>query len=1176
TPIAGRRHQDIKPIIGVFVNTLPLRNYPGGHKTIDEFLTETRQRTIEAYENQEYPFEELVEKADVQRDAGRNPIFDVMLTLGNFDDTQLEIPGLKLKPCEYETKVSKFDMTWNCLEGDAGLQLAVNYSTKLFKKETIRRFITYFERIAAAVLDEPGQKIAEIEILTTQERWQILYDFNDTAVGYPKVKTLRQLFEQQVEKSPTALAVIYENEQLTYAELNKRANALAEQLTAEGTKPNSIIALETERSLGMIIGIMAALKAGAAYMPIAPEYPGARKRYMIKDSGAKILIRKLSQVNQQEEVSAGCKIIDINAPGDTNSFNSPNSPNSFNSSDLAYLIYTSGTTGKPKGVAIENRNVVNLVEALEKGIYNYEEPVNISLVSPYIFDASVKQIFPALLLGHTLHVIPEQMRFDGYQLVVYYTGKKIHVADGTPFHLKLIMNAARELDADFPVRQFVIGGEVLERDLAAKIVNTVGRDDFRIVNVYGPTECSDVTSTYRIDRKTLPQKGKIPIGKPIANVKIYITGRYGNLQGIGVPGELCIGGSGLGRGYLNRPETTHERFVPNPFAKPAKKTFGKAIQTPATQVVHETPTAPQTLYKTGDIARWQPDGNIEFLGRLDHQVKIRGFRIELEEIESLLLEHQDINEAVILVKGDKKEDHYLCAYIASEKEITNPQIRDFLSRKLPHYMLPAHTVRIDTIPLTATGKIDRKALPEPEIIAADNFIAPRNRVEETLATLWTPLLGIEKKHIGIDDNFFHQGGHSLKAMMLIAKIHKALKVAVPLQEIFAKPTIRTLSAYIGTKVQDKFLSINAVEKKEHYPASSAQKRLHFIQQMEPENTGYNMPIFVKLEGQLNKTRLEETFLKLIQRHESFRTCFEVIEGEILQKVIQPHEVEFQIQYYEAGSEGPEDIIKRFVRCFTLSNAPLIRIGLINVKNTVVPTNILLVDTHHTIADGISRRILTGEFMNLYAGKELLPLKLHYKDYSEWQNQTKEKERAKKQETYWLKQFEGEIPVLNLPTDYPRPAIRTFEGKKLFFRLDEGETDALKSIALAHGATLYMVLLTLFNSFLSKLSGQEDIIIGTPTAGRGHVDLGDIIGMFVNTLGLRNQPHGDKTYEEFLDHVKETTLNAFDNQDYQFEELVETLDISRDASRNPLFDVMFLLQNMELTKIEIPGLKLKPF
>ncbi|MCP4147330.1 MAG: AMP-binding protein, partial [bacterium] len=661
--------------------------------------------------------------------------------------------------------------------------------------------------------------------------------------------------------------------------------------------------------------------------------------------------------------------------------------------------------------------------------------------------------------------------------------------------------------------------------------------------------------------------------------RVYIVDKNTRPVPIGIPGELCIAGDGVALGYLDRPELTAEKFNRIEVKlKQHRKEKQRALNT-----AHSTY---DRIYRTGDRAAWRPDGNIQFMGRIDQQVKIRGYRIELKEIENRVSAHKAVTEAVVVAATEGAGEKYLCAYYVpaagSGPELTTDIIQT-LEKELPAYMIPVHFVPLETIPVTPNGKLDVRALPGPKITAPGTVTAPTDDLEKTLAAIWTTVLFANEDAplIGIDDDFFRIGGHSLKATVLITKIQKELNVKITLGEIFKTTTIRGQAAYIKKAVKEKYNTIEPGEKKEYYPASSAQKRLYILQQMEPETTGYNMPAIMQLEGELQKNRMEEAFLKLIHRHESLCTYFETIEGETVQKVYQPHEVPFKIQYYKAGHEELETVVNRFIRSFTLSVAPLIRVGLIeesagkNRTGQGPETNILMLDMHHTIADGISRRILAKEFLDYYAGKELAPLRLQYKDYTRWQRGEKQQNAVKKQEEYWLKQYEGQIPVLDLPTDYPRPVIQTFEGKESPFKIDKGETVALKKLANEQGTTLFMVLLTLFNICLSKLSGQEDIIVGTVTAGRRHSELGGIVGMFVNTLAIRNHQASDSTTGEFLDKIKETTLGAFENQDYQFEELVDKLNINRDLSRNALFDVAILLQNMELAKIEIPGMKLRP-
>ncbi|MCP4156049.1 MAG: amino acid adenylation domain-containing protein, partial [bacterium] len=592
------------------------------------------------------------------------------------------------------------------------------------------------------------------------------------------------------------------------------------------------------------------------------------------------------------------------------------------------------------------------------------------------------------------------------------------------------------------------------------------------------------------------------------------------------------------------------------------------------------------FYSTGDLARWRSDGNIEFLGRADHQVKIRGYRVELGEIEKRLLEKEGIKEAVVMAREDNGGAKYLCAYIvAGDRAPENPELRQHLTQTLPDYMIPTYIVNQEKIPLTANGKVDTKALPEPEIKSATAYRAPRNETEKKLVTIWADLLNIDTSRaettLGIDDNFFNLGGHSLKATILTARIQKEFNVKLQLTQLFKTPRIRDIAGHIKSTVKKGNHAIEPAPEKENYRLSSAQKRLYILQQMDENSTGYNMGEMVILEGTLDKGKLANTFKQLIHRHESLRTSFHVEEGEPVQKIENEVQLEIESTTVTGGDREVRQEAEKFFRPFPLSRAPLMRVGLLKTgqetQDVAKTQHILMVDMHHIISDGISMGLFIREFMEIYSGAKPAPHTLQYKDYSHWQNSRKWQEINKEQEAWWRKQFEGEIPVLNIPTDYPRPAVWSFEGKTTGFEITKGETQQLQQMAVKNKTTLFVILLTIYNIMLAKLSGQEIVVIGTPVMGRPHADLQTIIGIFINTLALKNEPAAAKTYKEFLGEVGSRTLEALENQEYPFENLVDKLTgISRDTGRNPLFDVMLSLQAQEEAEVKIPGLQLKPY
>ncbi|UCH93006.1 MAG: amino acid adenylation domain-containing protein, partial [Candidatus Aminicenantes bacterium] len=1144
TPVAGRRHADLQSVIGMFINTLALHNYPRGDRTFENFLKEVKIRTLEAFENQDYPFEDLVERLQLPRDSNRNPLFEVMFVHQNMELPTLEISQLRLAPYHGKVEASKFDITVHVHEFGPRITFTIEFCTKLFKAATIQRIAGYFEKIVTGVAGMPGQKISAIDLISEEEKNQVLYQFNNPVREFPTRKMLHQLFEEQVETTPDRTALLGEEEgwkgrrvegnkeeesHLTYKELNEKANQLAYKLIEKGVKPDTIVGIMSERSLDMIIGILGILKAGGAYMPIDPNYPEKRIKYMLTDSSASILLtsREISNLSSQQ------------------AFN--NSPKGFPS--LAYIIYTSGTTGKPKGVMIEHSSVVNFVVSQTR-YFNITVHDRVLQFSSICFDASVEQIFISLINGAILVLINKDTLMDKNQFESFIMSRSISHLHAVPSFLNSI-----DLKGSYPLKRVISGGDVCPVPLARQLSCWCN-----FYNKYGPTE----TTITSIEMK-VPADGpddsllRLSIGKPINNTVVYLLDEGMKLVPPGVTAELYIGGEGVARGYLNQPELTAERFLP------ASSMFNMS---------HKS-----YIYRTGDLARWLPEGNIEFLGRIDHQVKIRGFRIELGEIENRLLKHDSIKEALVLTGKDKDGEEYLCAYIvpvgvtAVDKNSEIPGLREFISRTLPDYMIPSYFIYLDKVPLTPNGKVNRRALPGPEAWeTGENRTAPRDLVEEKLAAIWSEVLKISQTAFGIDDEFFRLGGYSLKAMILISSIHKKLGVKVPLVQLFKTPTIMGLSRYIKEMRPGKYISIDPAEKKEYYLLSPAQKRLYVLQQLDLAGTAYNLlyKMYLDLGEEVHVEKLTDTFKTLIARHESLRTSFALVEEQPVQII--RDEVEFSVDDYDIGSilkqtdeKNPgtepqtviENIIKGYSRTFDLSRAPLFRVGLIKAGER---NHILLIDMHHIITDGLSRDILSGEFKALYwnRGEQLPGLRLQYKDYARWQMGIEHQESIKQQETYWLQMFSGQLPVLNLATDYQRPLVKGFEGRIVYFLLKGEDMENLKKSAAENNATLYMSILAVLNILLAKLTGQEDIILGTPVAARRHADLEGIVGMFVNTLALRNFPQQDKTFKAFLKEVRVRTLEAFENQEYQFEELVDKVSVRRDTSRNPIFDIMVSL------------------
>ena len=1186
TPVAGRRYADLEKLIGMFVNTLPMRNFPGGQKNTREFLYQVKEQCLSAFENQEYQFEDLVEQVEVIRDAGRNPLFDVMFVLNNINtgSARADITG-EFEKKEFDSeltvgndleRVSKFDLTISAVESGDNLFIGFQYCTRLFKEETIQRFAGYFKRLVSSIMESSWIKLVDIQIISPEEKERLLFDFNNSEIDYPKDKSIQQLFEEQVVRTPDRIAVAAGGS-ITYRESNLRSNGLARLLNQKGVGPGTIVALMADRTIDTISGILGILKAGGAYLPIIPDYPMERKSFMLKDSSVDILVlgKELEHTNHSM-VKPGLEKIFIDSSAQTHRSISkpPRAPVKPAADELAYVIYTSGTTGRPKGVLVEHRSAVNTVTWFGRA-YHLKPGTHVLLMSDYIFDPSVNQIFGSLLNGSKLHITEKSLITNAVLLRQYIEKHQINIINFVPVFFKELLSRGPKLSS---IQVVLSGGERLDDSIKEDIINK----GYVLYNQYGPTETTIDALVEKCSQE------KVTLGTPISNTRCYILSKYHYLVPIGIAGELYIGGSGVARGYLNNPDLTDQRFIR---LNPQTLNY-KSNSLPKSRIKKQKALGGITvgqrflpdarLYKTGDLTRWLANGTIEFMGRLDSQVKIRGYRIEPGEIENWLLKYPGVLEAVLVAAEDKSGDKYICAYVVSDKELVVSNLRDYLLKNVPDYMVPSYFMKIDRVPLMPNGKVDRKALPAPQLKAAADYIPPGSAIEIKLVQLWFEVLGVEDSIIGIDSNFFELGGHSLKATILVSRIHKVLNVKIPLTEVFRSPTIRGLARYIHAAAQERYVAIEPVEKREYYGLSSAQKRMYILHRVDSERTLYNMSSVVKLEGNLNEIKFEQAIQKLVNRHESLRTSFDSVNGKLVQKI--QYSVEFKVEYHwsrDSLQESPdsnievESIIEKIIRPFDLADAPLMRVGIIKFPGQI-NKHILVVDMHHIISDGTSMTLITRDFMSLYADQELPKLRIHYKDFSEWQHNLIISGEMRKQEEYWSDQFKNGIPKLGMLTDFPRISGQTQQGKSISFELDIELTKNLNDLALETKTSLFILLMAAFTILLSKSTNQEDIVVGTGIFGRKHTDQENIVGMFVNMLALRNHPAGHKTFVEYLEEVKKNTLNAFENQDYQFDELVAKLNIPREYGRNPIFDTQFTLQNAEQATIKIPGLELKPY
>lgn len=1106
-----------------FINTiLVLRSQLTKEMSFKKLLLQIKDTLIEAVDHQNYPVEQLIDLLDITSPGIGFPIFDVAVMVENIH-AQSDLAGVNP------------NLVFSLARINEQIEGKVIYNSGLYQQDSIVRFMGHFTSVLEQVLMNLDIQIQDIEILSETEKHQLLAEFNDTKTAYPKEKTLQALFEEQVANNPDQVAVKFSGESVTYGELNERANQLAWELRNWGVKANTVVGMLVERSIDMMVGIWGILKAGGAYLPIDPGYPLERIYYMLEDSETELL---LTHRGLDEQIDFQGEIIDLDTAElyqrDTSNLEQINT-----SEDTVYIVYTSGTTGLPKGILTKHHNVSRVVK--ETNYIEITPKDRILQLSNYAFDGSVFDMFGAHLNGARLVMLKKEDILEINKLAETIRSEGITIFFVTTALFNTLVDT--NLEALQNIRKVLFGGERISVPHAARALDFLGED--KMIHVYGPTE-STVYATYYFINEVDPKATNIPIGKPLANTEIFVLDQELNLVPIGATGELCITGDGLANGYLKRPELTMEKFVDHPFGSGEK------------------------LYRTGDLVRLLPDGNIEFIGRVDHQVKIRGFRIELGEIQAKLLNYDLIKEAIVVVTGDSSDTKSLCAYFVGEAEIDLTDLREFLAQDLPEYMIPLCMIQLKKMPLTPNGKIDRKALPEPDgsLGIGMEYVAPRDQIEEKLVAIWEEILKIEG--IGIRNDFFELGGHSLKATTLVSKIHKELNINVPLREIFQRTTVEAQSEYIRGAEESIYYAIEPLEEAEYYPVSSAQKRVLVLNKIEGDNISYNMPTQMTIQGALDWQRFQEAFKALVDRHEILRTSFAFIEGEAIQKV--HPEIDFTIEYLKAEQDKVDEISQEFIRPFILCQAPLLRVKLIQ---TAPDEHIFLFDMHHIISDGTSMGILIRDFVDLYQGNDLPELRIQYKDFSAWQNQLFSTDLFQRQEVYWVEQFADEVPILNLPTDYPRPKKQSFDGAKVQFELDEELTTALRQLTMETDTTLFMVLLAAYNILLYKYSGQEDIVVGTPISGRRHSDLENLIGMFINTLSMRNYPKANLSFNEFLTDLKKRSLQAYENQDYQFETLVSKLEIQRDMSRNPLFDVMFILQNMEIPEIEMNELKFIP-
>lgn len=1153
-PSANRDLPETEGLFGFLINTLVLRFDFSDNPTFGEVLDQVRRDVLDAQANQDVPFERLVEELGAERDPSRPPLFQVMFAFQNAPKSINFSTLLSAEPIHFENGLSKFELTFELQEIDGKLKGMIEYNRDLFEASSIERFHTHFTSLLESVLEDPGQRVSAYRILSQKQTEETSDNWSRRPSEYPRTESVATLFDLQAKSAPDAIALMDQDGSWSYRTLNDTANRIARCFLEKGCTPETRIGISLERTKHLVAVILGTLKAGGVYVPLDPDYPDERLQFMLEDSHCSFVICDASSASKFS--SGPIESIELESLiQKLDSHETDTKPVEVDPNQIAYISYTSGSTGKPKGVEITQRGIIRLVRN-NSFVDNFPGDCYL-LHSPIAFDASVLEIWGSLLNGLRLGILPPgKIRLEALSKAIKAYEVSTLWLTSSLFHAMV----DEQIEALKPVRQVLSGGDVLSVVHVERFLQEAPAS--QLINGYGPTENTTFTTCHRIHKEDLKHPS-IPIGKVIANSEIFVLDAALNPVPPGAPGELYIGGDGLARGYANRPRLTAENFIPHPFSqKPGAR-----------------------LYRSGDTVRFLPGGVLEFLGRRDHLVKIRGFRIELGEIETQLQRQPRIQSAVVITRSNKAEEKQLIAYIIGEGPIDHKRLKESLSEKLPLYMIPSIFVELESFPRTPSGKIDRRRLPDPnwEQLESDasSIVTRKSAIEEDLQSIWRELLGLPA--IGTRDNFFHFGGHSLLATRLMSRIRNQLNCELELNILFEKPTIEELAVEIAARKRNQYTPIVSISREgsSSIPLSSAQERLWFLQQMDTGNTGYNVPVALKITGRFSSDVLQKVFDALIERHESLRTCFPVTSGKPWQQIHPslncPLRLTSLIGHANQAAELESIAIREANTPFDLATGPLIRLHLLKLGES---HHVLLITLHHVITDGWSMGILVREMTALFhafsEGKPnpLKPLKLNYVDFANWHRTRLDEGHLEEQRSYWIRQLRN-LPSLELNTDRPRPKKQTYNGAHIDLEIEADSATKLNALSQRHRVTLFMTLLAVFKIALARYSNQKDIAVGTPIANRTHPDTEDIFGFFVNTLVLRSRYGREASFIQLLEEIRETTLEAYRHQDFPFEQVVDALSLPRDPSRSPLFQVMFVLQNADLPKLKLPGLEVEP-
>ena len=1164
-PASSRNHNLLKKLIGIFVNTLVLRSDLSGDPPFLQLLHQVHETSTGALAHQDVPFEQVVEMMQPARELANSPLFQVMFAFQNAPRSGLSLPDVEAGFFLRERETTVFDMTLLMWDVDQALQGAVEYDASLFRDDTISRMLAHFQVLLQAIVTTPNVAISRLPLLTSPQREERLSQATVTRVTHP-AQTVLDLFVAQARRAPRAIAGISPTDTITYARLDAQANQLARQLRKHGAGPDVLVGLCVNRSCQMLVGLLGILKAGSAYVPLDPDYPQARLSFMVEDSGLSILVTGGNNAADLFPDYAG-SLIDLDADWPRIAAeSSADLPLALAADNVAYLIYTSGSTGRPKGVMASHRGLSNYVQAACRQ-FDLQPTDRMLQFASLSFDTAAEEIYPILATGGTIILRTDAMMASARTFLEQCATWKITILDlPTAYWHELVAQLETDpIPLPDHLRLVIIGGESANRERVASWQRAVG-DDVRLYNTYGPTEATIVT-TWQPLVAADAARPIIPIGQPVDNSQAYILDRWLQPTPAGVVGELYVSGDGLARGYHGRPGLTAERFLPHPYSR----------------------RGGERLYRTGDLARYGATGEILFVGRADQQVKVRGYRIELGEVEAVLAGYEGVQGAVAAVMGSGGGAR-LVGYVVGEggAAIDRRGLLAYARGRLPAYMLPAVIEQLPAFPTTANGKIDRQALPALSI-GAEEKAGPeqmaRTPIEESVAGVWAEVL--EREWVGVQQNFFELGGHSLLATQVISRLRQLFGVEVSLRRLFETPTVAGVAAAVtagmGSREAAAGGGIEATKREGVMPASYAQRRIWFLEQLSPGTAAYNIPVALRLEGEVNVAALEHSLDRIVARHEILRTRL-VRQGEDLGQIIAARG-EVKLVTADWRGVGEEEQARRVqaeaVQPFRLDEGALLRVKLARIDEGAY---LLLLTMHHIISDGWSMGILMRELSQLYNGEVgqrpvmLPPLPVQYADFAHWQQRELATGVLAAQLAYWRKQLpvgSGQIATIH---DLPRPEVQTFAGRVRRFQLDAALSEGVRQVSRQAGGTLFMTLLAAFKLLLYRLSGQEEISIGTPIANRNRAEIEHLIGFFVNTLVLRTALRSEMSFLELLGAVRETALGAYTHQDLPFDLLVEKLQPRRNLNATPLFQVMFALQNtpgtnnLELAGVQVSGVR----